>query len=73
MTVDAEGVETEQQADQLLALGCRRGQGLYFSGTVDAAGAQELIRAHRQERGNVRSFPPLQARGQSYSRENPDL
>jgi EAL domain-containing protein (putative c-di-GMP-specific phosphodiesterase class I) len=73
MTVDAEGVETEEQADQLLALGCRRGQGLYFSGTLDAAGAQELIRTYRQDRGNVRPFPPGQARAQSYSREDSNL
>jgi EAL domain-containing protein (putative c-di-GMP-specific phosphodiesterase class I) len=44
MSVDAEGVETKDQVDRLIALGCRRGQGLYFSGPVSAAVAEELIR-----------------------------
>ena len=32
MKVDAEGVETKEQADKLVALGCCRVQGPYFSG-----------------------------------------
>ncbi len=31
ITVTAEGVETEQQRDALLALGCRRAQGFLYS------------------------------------------
>jgi Amt family ammonium transporter len=44
MSVDAAGVQTKDQIDRLIALGCRRGQGLYFSAPVDAAGAEEFIR-----------------------------
>jgi len=65
MKVDAEGVETKEQADKLVALGCCRAQGPYFSGPVDAANAQAWIRAestrdvHENEnaKGNVRAFP----------------
>jgi diguanylate cyclase (GGDEF)-like protein len=36
LTVTAEGVETQEQYEQLRALGCTNGQGYYFSRPVDA-------------------------------------
>jgi EAL domain-containing protein (putative c-di-GMP-specific phosphodiesterase class I) len=65
MKVDAEGVETKDQAGKLVALGCCRAQGPYFSGPVPAANAQEWIKGkHRGDaqekengKGNVRAFP----------------
>jgi EAL domain-containing protein (putative c-di-GMP-specific phosphodiesterase class I) len=48
MTVAAEGVETQDQFDRLTALGCRRGQGHYFSKPVGAASAELLIRNERK-------------------------
>jgi EAL domain-containing protein (putative c-di-GMP-specific phosphodiesterase class I) len=43
MEVAAEGVEARYQLDKLTALGCRQGQGYYFSRPVDAEGARHLI------------------------------
>ncbi len=67
MKVDAEGVETKAQADKLVALGCCRAQGPYFSGPVHAANAQAWIRGDAQQKengkGNVRAFPLSGARG----------
>ena len=77
MRVDAEGVETKEQADKLVALGCCRVQGPYFSGPVDAANAQAWIRGEPrgdvQERGNVRAFPMAAARVGWYTREDSNL
>jgi EAL domain-containing protein (putative c-di-GMP-specific phosphodiesterase class I) len=57
MKVDAEGVETKEQADKLVALGCCRAQGPYFSRPVSAPDAQVWIRGEAQQKGNVRAFP----------------
>ena len=43
MDVVAEGVETAEQAAQLLELGCESAQGFYFSKAVDATAAGLLI------------------------------
>ena len=44
LDVVAEGVETEEQLARLKKMGCRCGQGYYFSRPVDAAGACRLVR-----------------------------
>ncbi|MBL8948157.1 MAG: EAL domain-containing protein, partial [Myxococcales bacterium] len=43
--VIAEGIEARTQADQLLRLGCLRGQGYFFSVPVRAASVPELFAA----------------------------
>ena len=43
MEVVAEGVETAEQASELLALGCEYAQGFHFSRAVDTAAAARLI------------------------------
>jgi EAL domain-containing protein (putative c-di-GMP-specific phosphodiesterase class I) len=77
MKVDAEGVETKEQADKLVALGCCRAQGSYFSGPVVAANAQGWLRGDVQEKengkGNVRAFPTAGARVGWYTREDSNL
>jgi EAL domain-containing protein (putative c-di-GMP-specific phosphodiesterase class I) len=81
MKVDAEGVETKDQADKLVALGCCRAQGPYFSGPVDAGNAQACIRGARggdvrdkdNGKGNVRAFPTTGARVSWYTREDSNL
>jgi EAL domain-containing protein (putative c-di-GMP-specific phosphodiesterase class I) len=40
----AEGVESEQQMNWLLAHGCHLGQGYYFSPPVSSANIHEVIR-----------------------------
>ena len=55
MEVAAGGVETQNQLKQLTDLGCRRGQGYYFSAPVDAAHARALIESEYHERTNSRS------------------
>ena len=66
MKVDAEGVETKDQADKLVTLGCCRAQGPYFSGPVHAANAEAWIRGEPrgdvQKKGEVRAFPLSSAR-----------
>lgn len=75
--VDAEGVETKDQADKLVALGCCRAQGPYFSGPLDAVNAQAWIRGDVQEgvreKANVRAFPPSGARVGWDTREDSNL
>jgi len=44
LTVVAEGVETLQQANRLLDLGCEMAQGFLFSMPVEAGKAEELLR-----------------------------
>lgn len=54
MEVVAEGVETEAQRQQLVALGCRYGQGFLFSRAVEPGAAGELI-----DRGRIgEPLPP---------------
>ncbi|WP_337847879.1 EAL domain-containing protein [Sphingomonas sp.] len=49
IAVVAEGVENELQAAQLAGLGCRLGQGYFFSKPVDGASATHLLLAQRGE------------------------
>jgi EAL domain-containing protein (putative c-di-GMP-specific phosphodiesterase class I) len=44
ITTGAHGVETERQRRMLTLLGCRRGQGFYFSPPLDAVAATVLLR-----------------------------
>ncbi|KGM13537.1 putative bifunctional diguanylate cyclase/phosphodiesterase [Cellulomonas bogoriensis] len=44
LQVVAEGVETQEQREELLALGCRQAQGYLFSRPVPAEAAAELLR-----------------------------
>ena len=44
--VVAQGIETEVQASQLWAMGCRYGQGYAFSRPLDREGASELLHRH---------------------------
>ena len=43
LDVVAEGIETEEQRQILVDLGCTNGQGYYFSKPVDLARAQEIV------------------------------
>jgi diguanylate cyclase (GGDEF)-like protein len=43
MTVVAEGIEHEEQLNELVKLGCDVGQGYYFSRPVDAIAAEQLL------------------------------
>lgn len=43
MQVIAEGIETEQQRDVLLAMGCQYGQGYWFGKPISAQAATELL------------------------------
>ena len=45
MTIVAEGVETAEQADYLLARGCAYAQGYRFGRPMDAAAAAALLGA----------------------------
>jgi len=49
MTTVAEGIETEGQADLMLALDCDRGQGFLFSRPVEAAELEAWARAHNRD------------------------
>ncbi|MCF6370860.1 putative bifunctional diguanylate cyclase/phosphodiesterase [Rhizobium halophilum] len=48
LKVVAEGIETQLQADQLLQLGCKLGQGYLYSRAVDRCAATTLLRRHGQ-------------------------
>ena len=50
ITVVAEGVETSDQRDRLLALACDRAQGYYFSKPIPAGDATALILSRRSQR-----------------------
>jgi diguanylate cyclase (GGDEF)-like protein len=50
MTVVAEGIETEEQAQRLLALGCEHGQGWHLGRPVPAAQARALIEEEMRAR-----------------------
>ncbi len=52
--VVAEGVETEAQANFLVAAGCRQAQGFLFSRPVDVSRATELLR-----HGRIKSAPVM--------------
>jgi diguanylate cyclase (GGDEF)-like protein/PAS domain S-box-containing protein len=54
MTV-AEGVESEEQAERLRALGCRAAQGYHLGMPLDAHATEEMLRAHG---ALMRSSPP---------------
>lgn len=45
MEVSAEGIESAAQAETLVSMGCRRGQGFLFGPAVSAAEIQRLLRA----------------------------
>jgi EAL domain-containing protein (putative c-di-GMP-specific phosphodiesterase class I) len=60
--VVAEGVETERQAGQLAAMGCKLGQGYVFSRAVDSKSAAELLRLHGKAEGAA-PLPSPQERG----------
>ncbi len=45
--VIAEGIEREDQITRLLAMGCKYGQGFYFSQPVDAKKSEELLQQNR--------------------------
>jgi EAL domain-containing protein (putative c-di-GMP-specific phosphodiesterase class I) len=47
--VIAEGIETTAQADQLLQLGCQRGQGYLFGRPIAAAGVPNLIDGDKED------------------------
>ena len=59
MTVIAEGIETAAQADELLQLGCERGQGYYFSAPVTLAEAQAMLVAGLAGRGGTAGLRAL--------------
>jgi EAL domain-containing protein (putative c-di-GMP-specific phosphodiesterase class I) len=44
LRVTAEGVETENQANALLSLGCTSGQGMYFHAPLPADDISALLR-----------------------------
>ena len=48
LTTVAEGIETREQADMLLWLGCELGQGWFFGKPVAAGGLSDLISASNQ-------------------------
>jgi EAL domain-containing protein (putative c-di-GMP-specific phosphodiesterase class I) len=61
--VVAEGIETETQRAQLLALGCELGQGYLFSPPVPADAATRLIAPLRTPRPAVRTTKPKLSSG----------
>ena len=48
MSVVAEGIEREEQVDELIRMGCEVGQGFYFSRPVEAALAEQRLEAPEQ-------------------------
>ena len=55
MEVIAEGIETEEQYQQLKMLGCEYGQGFLFSRPVDSTGVAHLLAqdAHRDDEPDI--------------------
>jgi EAL domain-containing protein (putative c-di-GMP-specific phosphodiesterase class I) len=49
LTVVAEGVETEEQMNQLKRLECEMAQGYFFSRPADQEAALEFLRTHNSE------------------------
>lgn len=54
----AEGVETQAQADQLWAMGCRYGQGYAFARPADRWATELLLRHHGQGTEGARPLRP---------------
>jgi EAL domain-containing protein (putative c-di-GMP-specific phosphodiesterase class I) len=52
----AEGIETTQQAERLRGLGCRYGQGYYFSRPLPASGCNALLEQLASARTHVRTL-----------------
>lgn len=57
MSVIAEGVENDGQLERLVALGCRKVQGYYFSPPLTAAAAGSLVLAHQVRLAGNRKIP----------------
>ncbi|AUW60135.1 diguanylate cyclase [Sphingobium sp. SCG-1] len=55
--VVAEGIETEVQASQLWAMGCKLGQGFGFSRAVGRSAMTRLLQLHSQGAGAVPLYP----------------
>ena len=56
LKVIAEGIETEEQADKLMELGCRSGQGWLYGKAVEAAVTFTLIDAQQKPAAHVYAF-----------------
>jgi diguanylate cyclase (GGDEF)-like protein len=63
MEVIAEGIETEEQYQQLKMLGCEYGQGYLFSHPVNNEGVRRLLAqdAHRDQDHELDELPPTHA------------
>jgi len=53
LDVVAEGVETKDQRDQLIALGCPLAQGFYFSKPVDTDATEEALHLNRTRTAQI--------------------
>ena len=53
IAVVAEGVENERQAAQLASLGCKLGQGYFFSKPLDRDAATNLLLSQKMEQALV--------------------
>ena len=54
MKVIAEGIETENQVDELKKLDCNYGQGFLFNKPIDPVAAQDLIKEVRSKQGRAK-------------------
>lgn len=59
MKIIAEGIETGAQAEHVLAMGCRLGQGFHYSKPVPPQVASDLLRRFGQRPGSRRIVPGL--------------
>ena len=55
----AEGIETREQRDRLLALRCDRGQGYYFSRPVPAAEIEAMLAGQPSASATILPFPGM--------------
>lgn len=55
MKIVAEGIESSEQQERLIALGCSLGQGYHFSRPVDAVTMTTLLKAFAQKQGLARA------------------
>ena len=62
LRIVAEGIESEDQAARLRALGCVVGQGYHLSKPIDAAAVTRLLRDRPQWSGNVVELTARQRR-----------